>query len=71
MDTPAALLARARDLAAAGRLDDARSALLELRGRLGEPSATLEMNLASVEHARGDLAAAIAALEAAIAEESD
>ena len=69
MDTPAALLARARDLAAAGRLDDARSALLELRGRLGEPSATLEMNLASVEHARGDLAAAIAALEAAIAAE--
>jgi len=69
MDTHETLLARARDLAATGRLDEARSALLELRARIARPSANLEMHLASVEHARGDVEGAIAALEAAIAAE--
>ena len=75
MDTPdpdpehEAAFVAARAAAMAGRLDEARAALLALRGRLARPSANLEMNLASVEHARGDVDAAIAALEAAIAAE--
>ena len=62
-----AAFGEARDLAAAGRLDQARERLRELRERLGAPSAPLELQLAMVEHARGDLGAAIAACEAAIA----
>lgn len=61
-----AALDSARSLAAAGRLDEARDALLALRERLARPSAMLELNLASVEHSRGDGAAAMAALEAAL-----
>jgi len=62
-----AAFAEARELAAAGRLDEARERLLALREAIARPSATLELQLASVEQARGDLRAAIAACEAALA----
>ncbi|HXZ49710.1 MAG TPA: tetratricopeptide repeat protein [Usitatibacter sp.] len=63
---PEAAFVAARAEAALGRLDAARDRLLALRAGLAQPSAMLEMHLASVEHQRGDVQAAIAALRAAV-----
>ncbi len=62
-----AALAAARALEAAGRIDEAREALLALRARLERPSAGLELQLASLEQTRGDDRAAASALESALA----
>ncbi|HEX8192448.1 MAG TPA: tetratricopeptide repeat protein [Allosphingosinicella sp.] len=63
---PAALFARAQQAFAAGRFDAARTDLLQVR-RLAAPHPAVLHLLALVERRRGDLQAARAAFEAALA----
>lgn len=54
-------------LAQAGRHEAARAAFVELRARLPQPSAALEIHLAAAQRALGDLEGAAGALCAAVA----
>jgi CRISPR-associated protein Csy1 len=71
LEDPEEAFLAAREHEAEGRLDEALAALLALRTRLGNTTAALEMQIASVHMRRGNARDALEALHSAVALKPD